>query len=100
MEYELKDNQKHIEADILEEQPKEANTSYTERDLSLRAVPAVDIAIRDVSVTLRSNPAVRPLSLLLRRKQATEGVDATSTDKKILNGTSADFPSGTLTGNT
>jgi hypothetical protein len=83
----------------VEEQHKEAR--YTERDLSLRPVPAVYIAIRDINVTLHGGHAVKASSFFSRRRKARDGIEELgprTTDKKILNGISADFPSGSLTG--
>ena len=67
---------------------------YEDRDLSLRPVPAVDIAIRDVSVILRNS--ITFLSKLQRKKP----LDVAQNDKRILDGVSADFPSGSFTGTT
>ena len=65
---------------------------FDDRDLSLRPVPPVDIAIRDVNVTLRNKLT---LQSRLKRKSAS---DVAEGDKRILDHVSADFPSGTLTG--
>lgn len=83
----------------IEEQRKDADKGHTERDLSLRPVPAVDLAIRDVNVTLRASAAGKGLGIFSGRKQAPSEEEAPqNVDKKILNAVSADFPSGTLTG--
>ena len=65
---------------------------YDESDLSLRAVSPVDIAIRDVNVTLRNKLT---LASRLKRKSAS---DVATGDKRILDNVSADFPSGSLSG--
>jgi hypothetical protein len=101
MEYELKVIDKEIDAGAANEPQKSTSKGPTERDLSLRAVPAVNIAIRDVNISLRGSHANKAPLSLRRRKRATgagEETSNTTSEKKILNTISADFPSGTLTG--
>jgi hypothetical protein len=81
----------------VEKQPRTSKAEsqpYADRDLSLRPVPAVDIAIRDVNVTLRNSITLKSK---LKRKKAS---DVAEGDKRILDGVSADFPTGSLTGTT
>jgi hypothetical protein len=80
-----------------EKQPRTSKAEsqpYRDRDLSLRPVPAVDIAIRDVNVTLRNSITLKSK---LKRKKAS---DVAEGDKRILDAVSADFPTGSLTGTT
>lgn len=89
---------KDVEAGIttieLETQPRRSRgeSRFDDRDLSLQPVPAVDIAIRNVNVTLRDKLTFKSR---FKRKSA---LDVTKNDKRILDDVSADFPSGSLTG--
>jgi hypothetical protein len=89
---------KDIEAGIsnieLETQPRrsKAESHFDDRDLSLQPVAAVDIAIRNVNVTLRDKITLKSR---FKRKSASE---VAKNDKRILDDVSADFPSGSLTG--
>ncbi|KIW03124.1 uncharacterized protein PV09_05767 [Verruconis gallopava] len=91
MELELQVIGKEVETGAVDDPVKNSKDA---RDLSLRPVPPVDIAIRNVSVVLRNSGVVNSSIPLLRKPGRAE---AAAGDKKILDSVSADFPSGSLT---
>lgn len=76
-------------------------SKQSDRDLSLQPVQACEIAIRDVSLSVRGTGIVKTSLPTVSRKRSYKSLDeeqnVKSDNKRILSGISADFPSGQLT---